>query len=170
MLKNFGILLFYLTSLQSIHHKRHRLGLFFDIFVANLRYTMVQEKRSRVQHVHCCNSCVWLAEGQDRKWLIYANEGVGVVDIYVGRREPPFIHHMVKSRVRSRHFHNFTTIHKLLPNQNSSTRGCVIIIIYFATTQFTSLWFSFVGVPGAVTVNGKSAVVSEDGGFQRRMS
>lgn len=116
------------------------------------------------------NSCFGLAEGKDRKQFIYANEGVGVVDIYVRRREPPFIHHMVKSRVRSRHFHNFTTIHKLLPNQNSSTRGCVIIIIYFATTQFTSLWFSFVGVPGAVTVNGKSAVVSEDGGFQRRMS
>lgn len=39
-----------------------------------------------------------------------------------------------------------------------------------ATVQLTSLWFTFVDMPGAVTVKGKSAQVSEDGGFQRRMS
>ncbi len=38
--------------------------------------------------------------------------------------EPPFIHHMVKPRLYSRHFRNLTTIPKLLADHNSSTWMC----------------------------------------------
>lgn len=40
--------------------------------------------------------------------------------------EPPFIHHMVKPRVYSRHFRNLTTTLKLLANHNRSTWLCFL--------------------------------------------
>lgn len=55
------------------------------------------------------HSSVGFGVRSDRKYFVHVNEGVGLVDIYV-HREPPFIHHMVKSSARSRHFRNFTTL------------------------------------------------------------
>lgn len=81
--------------------------------------------------------------------------------------EPPFIHHMVKPRVYSRHFRNLTTIPKLIANHNSSTWLCFLGLYVLAVTHFVKSFsfLSFADPPETVWVNGKSAQVSEDGGF-----
>lgn len=57
--------------------------------------------------------------------------------------EPPFIHHMVKPRVYSRHFRNLTTIPKLLANHNSSTWLCFLgLYVLAATLSAKSFFFS----------------------------
>lgn len=76
---------------------------------------------------------------------MYANEGVGASASLAGW-EPPFIHHMVTPRLRSRHFRNLTTIHKLLASHNSSTwlgasffvNACVLLgrLFVVAGTRF----------------------------------
>ena len=55
--------------------------------------------------------------------------------------EPPFIHHMVKPRVYSRHFRNLTTIPKLLANHNSSTWLCFLGIIRLSCYSFSEVFF-----------------------------
>ena len=83
--------------------------------------------------------------------------------------EPPFIHHMVKPRVYSRHFRNLTTIPKLLANHNSSTWLCFLGIIRLSCYSFSEVFFFsssvffffFCKMPSeTVWVNGKSAQVS----------
>lgn len=88
--------------------------------------------------------------------------------------EPPFIHHMVKLRLNSRHFRNLTTTPKLLANHNRSTwlrfldypPGCELSsssslpphpICHYSLTETHQR--------KRATKTGKSTQVSEDGGF-----
>lgn len=83
--------------------------------------------------------------------------------------EPPFIHHMVKPRVYSRHFRNLTTIPKLVANHNSSTWLCTFLITRLSSYSTREVWFlsPVLQLSQKLWEYGKSEQVSEDGGFFR---
>lgn len=86
--------------------------------------------------------------------------------------EPPFIHHMVKPRLNSRHFRNLTTTPKLLANHNRSTwlrfsdypPERELSFVSSLPTVFSHS-FTETHLRKRATKTGKSTQVSEDGGF-----
>lgn len=86
--------------------------------------------------------------------------------------EPPFIHHMVKPRLNSRHFRNLTTTPKLLANHNRSTWLRFSDYPPERELSFVSSLppvfshsFTETHLRKRATETGKSTQVSEDGGF-----
>lgn len=126
----------------------------------------------------CCNN----DSGEGVKLENECRRGSGILGVYAngaagrgeagrkrrGRkgREPPFIHHMVQPRVDSRHFRNLTTTPKLAANHNSST-WCRFGDYILRWDSLLKSPPQFGGRPPQQCVKGKSAQVSEDGGFLR---